>query len=110
MIEGLRVTLHGEHGAAAIRAAARLLEADQPDQQRGGAGLAPALPRARRQLARIGRGARVEFAMEYLTPAGPCRRFAAIDPRKGLFRTPAGEVFRLRGWRRGRFEVLEGGA
>ncbi len=62
------------------------------------------------RLAAVVPGAQVEFGAEFLTPDGPYKRFEAVDPSKGLFRAPTGEVYRLLRWRRGSFAVLGGAA
>jgi hypothetical protein len=64
--------------------------------------------RCRARLARLAvavPGATVVFDAEFLTPDGPCKRFEVVDPGKGLFRAPSGEVYRLLKWRGGSFEV-----
>lgn len=57
------------------------------------------------RLAAVAPGVTIVFDAEFLTPAGPCRRFEAVDPRKGLFRVSGGEVYRLLGWKGGSFKV-----
>jgi hypothetical protein len=64
--------------------------------------------RCRARLARLAAvvpGVEVVFAAEFLTPDGPCKRFEAVDPGKGLFRAPSGAVYRLLKWRGGSFEA-----
>jgi hypothetical protein len=59
------------------------------------------------RLAAVVAGARIEFEAEFLTPDGPYNRFEVVSPRKGMFRGPNGEVYRLARWRRERFSVRE---
>jgi hypothetical protein len=57
------------------------------------------------QFAALTPDARITFDADYLTPAGPCRTFVVVDAAKALFKSNAGEVYRLRGWRSGTFTV-----
>jgi hypothetical protein len=52
-------------------------------------------------------GAVLEFSADYLSPTGAYKQFVAIDPSKDSFRAPDGNAYRLVGWRRSEFRVLE---
>ena len=58
------------------------------------------------RLAAVVAEAKIEFEAEFLTPDGPCKRFEVVNPRKGIFRAPNGEIYRITSWRGERFSVL----